>query len=456
MRMDRKVNLTEGSIIRGMSKLAFPIMGTSLIQMAYNLTDMIWIGRVSSNAVAAVGAAGMYLWLANGFATIPRMGAQVKAAHALGAKDEEKAQDYARAAFQIGTVLFLLVTVVYVGLNRPLIGFFKLNQESVVQDARAYLVIIGLGMVFSFMNQIFTGIFTALGMSLVTFRSTLVGLGANIVLDPVFIFGVGPVPKLGVAGAALATVLAQGIVFLMFLRNARRTALVFSNLRLRKKSVRKDVADVVRIGLPVAIQNTIFSSLSMIIARLVAGWGDAAVAVQKVGSQIESISWMMADGFATAVNAFVAQNHGAKKKERIRKGYFTALGIMASWGLFTSFLLITFPEFFFRIFISEAEILPMGVDYLRILGVSQLFMCLESTSAGSFQGLGKPVPPTVVGVLGNTARIPMAVLFSATALGLNGIWWSISISSVAKGLVVTLWFLFLLRRYLRGKRETAV
>ena len=182
--MDRKVNLTEGPILKGLAKLAFPIMGTSLIQMAYNLTDMIWIGRVSSNAVAAVGAAGMYLWMANGFATIPRMGAQVKAAHALGAGDEEKARDYARAAFQIGTVLFLLVTLVYVAGNRPLIGFFKLNQESVVQDARAYLVIVGLGMIFSFMNQIFTGIFTALGMSLVTFRSTLIGLGANIVLDP--------------------------------------------------------------------------------------------------------------------------------------------------------------------------------------------------------------------------------------------------------------------------------
>src|SRR5699024_5334219 len=120
------------------------------------------------------------------------------------------------------------------------------NQESVVQDARAYLVIVGLGMIFSFMNQIFTGIFTALGMSLVTFRSTLIGLGANIVLDPVFIFGVGPIPDLGVAGAALATVLAQGIVFAMFLRNAGRTALIFSGLGLRRKSSRQDVLDVVR------------------------------------------------------------------------------------------------------------------------------------------------------------------------------------------------------------------
>lgn len=97
----------------------------------------------------------------------------------------------------------------------------------------------------------------------------------------------------------------------------------------------------------------------------------------------------------------------------------------------------------------------MGVDYLRILGLSQLFMCIESTSAGAFQGLGKPLPSTVTGVLGNAARIPMAIAFSATVLGLNGIWWSISISSIAKGIVVTVWFWFVLRSYMKSCLETA-
>ena len=91
----------------------------------------------------------------------------------------------------------------------------------------------------------------------------------------------------------------------------------------------------------------------------------------------------------------------------------------------------------------------MGVDYLRILGVSQLFMCLEITSAGAFQGLGKPMLPTFAGVIGNAARIPMAIALSATALGLNGIWWSISISSIAKGVVVPVCFIMTLRKYLR-------
>lgn len=447
--MKQRVNLLEGSIPKALAKLAFPIMGTSLIQMAYNMTDMIWLGRESSNAVAAVGAAGMYLWLANGIATVPRLGGQVKVAHALGAGERERAAEYARAAIHIGLIMIVLCTFIYTVFNRGLIDFFRLNQESVVQDARIYLIIVGIGMFFSFMNQIMTGMFTAMGSSIITFRSTTVGLVANIVLDPVLIFGIGPFPVMGVAGAAIATVLAQAIVFGMFLLAARKDTVLFHQIHLLTKSRFAVWKDIGQIGCPVAVQNIIFSSLSMIIARLIAGWGDAAVAVQKVGSQIESISWMMADGFATAVNAFVAQNHGAGKKERIKKGYQTAAILMACWGAFTSMVLIFCPGIIFKIFIAEEAVLPMGVDYLRILGFSQLFMCLEITSSGAFQGLGKPMLPTVAGVIGNTARIPMAMVLSATALGLNGIWWSISISSIAKGIVVPLCFIVVLRRYMK-------
>ena len=191
----------------------------------------------------------------------------------------------------------------------------------------------------------------------------------------------------------------------------------------------------------------------MVIARLVAGWGDLAIASQKVGGQIESISFMTAEGFGTAVNAFTAQNYGAKKAQRIKQGYLTAMRIMLVWGLFTTFVLIVFPAQLFRIFITDASVLPIGVSYLRIMGYSQLFLCVEIASAGAFQGLGKPLPPTVTGILGNLARIPMALLLSATALGLDGVWWSITISSCAKGIVCFTWFVIILRRFLRKVSE---
>ena len=451
--MKRNVDLLEGPIAGSMARLAFPIMGTSLIQMAYNMVDMIWIGRVSSNAVAAVGAAGMYMWLANGITTIPRIGGQVTVGQSLGAMDKDAAIDYVRASLRMGTLLGIIYGIICVLFAGPLIGFFKLNSPEVINDAEIYLVITCGAIVFSFLNQVFTGILTAMGNTMAAFRATTIGLIINLVLDPVLIFGFGPIPRMGVTGAALATVFAQIIVFALYIATVWSEPVIFQHIHLTQRAEKQHVRDIVRIGFPPAVQDALFSGISMVIARLIAGWGDAAVAVQKVGSQIESISWMAAGGFSTAVNAFVAQNYGAGKRDRIKKGYKTAMGIMALWGIFTSFILIAFPEFFFRIFITEKDVLPMGVDYLRIIGILEFFMCMEITTAGAFQGFGKTVPPSVTGIVFNTLRIPGAMLLSSTVLGLNGVWWTLSLSCVLKGLVLPEWFLIIFVKYYKSGRK---
>ncbi len=410
-KMKKKIDLLEGPIAGTLAKLAFPIMGTSLIQMGYNLVDMIWIGKLGSGAVAAVGAAGMFMWLANGVTTIPKIGGQVTVAQKLGSNETEEAAEYGRCALKMGAFLGILYGILSVLFSSQMIGFFQLNHKEVIQDARTYLLITCGLVVFSFLDQVIGGILAAMGNTVTTFRVTTVGLLINLVLDPVLIFGIGPIPGMKVAGAAAATVLAQMIVFVLYLKAvwdpvlifgigpipgmkvagaAAATVLaqmivfvlylkavwnepvIFKNLHLMKRSRKEHVRNIVKIGFPSAVQDALFSAISMVIARLVARWGDAAVAVQKVASQIESISWMMAGGFSTAVNAFIAQNYGAGKIERIKKGYRTALTIMGAWGIFTSMLLWIFPKFFFSIFITEPDVIPMGVDYLRIIGISEL------------------------------------------------------------------------------------
>lgn len=450
--MKRNVNLLEGSIAGAMTKLALPIMGTSLIQMAYNLTDMIWIGRISSNAVAAVGAAGMYVWLSGGFSALARMGGQVLMGQALGAGKDKEAVCYARAALLLGLFFGLLFGFVSITANQSLIGFFRLNSEDVVRSARWYLMIACGGIVFNFINQILTGLLTAMGNSMVTFRSTTIGLLINLVLDPVLIFGIGPFPRLEAAGAAIATVFAQIIVFAVYLISIRKEPLLFSGLKVWEASGISYIREIILVGLPTAVQSLLFTGISMIIARMIAGWGDAAVAVQKVGSQIESISWMTAEGFGSAVNAFTAQNYGAGKKDRVKKGCFTAMRIVLIWGCFTTFVLSVFPETLFRIFITEKEIIPMGADYLRILSVSQLFMCTEMAAAGTFQGLGKTMPPSLTSIILTALRIPMAAFLASTVLQLNGIWWSISISSILKGIILPAGLLISFKR-LEKKKE---
>lgn len=451
--MKENINLLEGPVLPNLTKLALPIMATSLVQMAYNMVDMIWIGRVSSGAVAAVGAAGMYMWLANGLSTLSKIGGQIKVGHSLGAKNVKEAKEYATSAVQLSIIYALLYTLVLLLFAKPFIHFLGLNGRTVIADGITYLRIVSFGILFSFLNQVLTGLFTAMGNSRISFRATAVGLVINMILDPLFIYGYGPIPSLGVAGAAIATVLAQAVVTLLFVAACLKDETLFAGMRILSKPNTKDMKEINKIGLPISIQSMMFTGISMILSRMVASFGDNAVAVQKVGSQIESISWMTAEGFSAAVNSFVAQNHGAKAFKRVKHGYHISMAVVMAWGIFCTVVLIGFPEVIFKVFIPDESILNMGVSYLRILGFSQLFMCMEIATQGAFSGLGKTIPPSVVSITFTTARIPMAFALSATVLGLNGIWWSLTISSIIKGILLVGWFaIFLVRYEKRGVR----
>lgn len=446
--MEKSINLLEGKILPSLTKLALPIMATSVVQMAYNMTDMIWIGKIGSNAVAAVGAAGMYMWLFNGLVTIAKLGGQVKVGHALGAKKNQDAVSYAQNTIQLGMIFGALVGIISIVFAPLLIGFFHFHNPEVISGAKIYLRFTSGLILFSFLNQIFTGIITAMGDSKTPFKATTIGLVINIFLDPLLIFGVGPFPRMGVTGAAMATVTAQAVVTGVFLFSMSKETVIFRNIRLLKKPERKSVKEIVEIGFPSAMQSMFFQSICMVIARMIAQFGDAGVAVQEVGSQVESISWMTSDGFAAAINAFIAQNIGAGNKERVKRGYTEVMKIVLIWGIFCTLLLVYFAEPIFRIFIQEESVVPMGVSYLKIIGASQLFMCMEITTTGAFSGLGKTVPPSVTGIIFTVARIPLALILINTALGLDGIWWSIAISTFCKGTIISIWFVVYLKKHL--------
>ena len=274
------------------------------------------------------------------------------------------------------------------------------------------------------------------------------GLVSNVIADPLLIFGIGPFPALGVAGAAVATVLAQMLVFILFLFAIKKKHPLYHSLRLTMPRPFQYYTQIIRIGLPLSLQDMLFSCCSMLIARFVAGYGDGAVAAQKVGTQVESLSWMAADGFMAAINAFISQNYGAGQLDRVKAGYRSIMKIVAVWGTFCTLLLVLLPEPIFQIFLKDADVLPIGIDYLRIMGYSQLFMCAEITTAGAFGGLGNTVPPSVESILLTCMRIPLLLILTKTPLGLSGIWWSISISSILKGIFLVSWYLIYQRHLL--------
>jgi len=437
-------DLTQGNILKTITMLSLPIMAQSFIQMAYNMTDMLWIGRVGAGAVASVGTAGFLIWFSFAFIIIAKIGAEVGVAQSIGKKDNLLARDFARNALQLTIMFGFLYTIAMIIFSQHLIGFFRLGDTKVIEQAISYLKIVSWGIIFTFVNPVLSGIYNGMGNSKTPFYINAVGLVINIVLDPILIF----VFNFGVDGAAYATVVSQAVVTLIFIMLFRSKFAPFEDFHFFKKPIPSVLKKIFAFGTPIGVQSGLFTLFATLIARIIAQWGPVPIAVQKVGSQIEAISWMTASGFSTALSSFVGQNFGAKQWDRIAKGYFTTIALAGTIGIFASFMLIFFAEPIFVVFIpNDPEALRLGTDYLRILGFSQLFMTLEITSQGAFNGLGKTLSPSLVSILFTGSRLPLALVLSAsTVLGLNGVWWSISITSIFKGVILTgLFIAFLIR-----------
>jgi putative MATE family efflux protein len=446
-------DLTQGNITKKLVSVALPIMGTSFLQMAYNIVDMIWIGKVGSDSVAAVGTAGYFMWLSMALITLAGVGSDVNVAQRLGAKDSQGANKFAVTSFSFALVMGLIYCVVLLLFRTSMIGFFQLGDPLVEQMGSQYLQIIALGMPFAFMNPILSGMYNASGLSKIPFRVNSIGLALNLVLDPLFIFGL----NMGVRGAALATIMSQMTatsIFVYLLVKGNRPYEGFSFRLMPRVSALKKM---IKISLPVSIQSGMFTLIAMFVARIVADFGTTAIAVQKVGTQVEAISYMTANGFGAALSAFTGQNLGAGQKKRVIKGFKSAGRIIIVIGVITSLTLFVGAEFIFGLFIDEQPALAMGTTYFRILSFSQLFMCVEITLAGGFNGLGKSLPPAIISIGFNALRIPAAFFLATyTALQLNGVWWAISFSSVFKGTAIVIVLLFVIRQLKKEKQPVKI
>ena len=440
-------NLTKGPILKTLAKLAIPIMASSFLGTLYNITDMAWIGLLGSKAVAGVGVGGMFTWLSQGLAAMARMGGQVQVAQCIGRGERDRAHGFAQAAVQLATLMGMAYAVISLVFTRQMVAFFQLTDPEAQTAALSYTKIACGLIVFSFLTLTMTGLYTAQGDSKTPFLANLIGLVTNMILDPVLILGPGPFPKLGVVGAAIATVTAQAIVMMMMILGViiQKKENVLKGIRLTAKIPKEYLGGLCRIGIPTAIQGMAYCAISMVLTRMVSAYGAEAVATQRVGGQIESISWNTADGFAAALNAFIAQNYGAGKMERVRKGYRASLWTVGIWGLLISFVFICFPQAIADIFFHEPKAVATAVGYLVIIGFSEAFMCVELTTVGALSGLGRTRLCSIISITFTSARIPLAIILGGL-IGLSGIWWALSITSIIKGIIFTCTFLWITRK----------
>ncbi len=423
----KKVDLTKGKVMQVLVALALPIMGSSLLQFTYNLVDMLWIGRLGSDAVASIGSSSFFTALGYAINALIMIGTGIKVAHSIGKEDAEEAKDYIHAGMILSGVIGLIYAVVLLVFGKNFIGFLQLNNEAVEKAAYSYLAWSSPMLFFGFFNNVFSRIFASLGNTKSALKISAVGIVINIVLDPILIYGLG----WGVSGAAIATLVANMAMFGMY----QVVGGSFLRFDFRKKVDMVKIKEITILGTPIAFQRILFTLINIMLAKLIATFGANAVAAQKIGVQIESITYMVTGGLNGAVASFIGQNYGAKKYDRLHKGYQTAIGIGVIYAAISSMIFWVFPETLVSLFVKETATITIAATYLRVIAYSQIFNAMEMVSNGFLTGIGKPKIPSYVSVIFTALRLPMAYI-CVSYLGVNGIWWSITISTILKGSVL--------------------
>jgi putative MATE family efflux protein len=414
-------------------RLALPAVGTTLFQVLFNITDTFWVGRtLGPEALAAVSLASYTVWVIVSIGDLVGVGLTAVASRRHGEGDPERA---ARAAGTALVMAVLLGLVVAVGGTAALPAIFRLMeaQGHVAELAREFLVIQLVGSVLIYGYYVVTAAFRSAGDT----RTPFVLLGAsvllNLVLDPVMILGLGPMPALGVYGAALATVLTRGLGFIVGLELLRRRGGIRLEFRF---PVARTIA---RIGLPTMVTGVLFSAIYMWLVRIVGRFGTPAIAALGVGHKIEGVSYMTCIGFGLAAETIVGQNLGAGQPARARRAGWMTAHMAAVAPAVAALMFVLVPDALVGVFTGDAAVIAAAVPYLLAAAPAQLVMAYENALEGALSGAGYTFF-TMVAVVGISAlRVPLAEIV-AGSFGLVGVWWMLALTAMARaGAMTALW-----------------
>lgn len=425
-------DLTKGSVLKHLIKFSIPMLLGNLLQALYNTVDSIWVGRfIGAKALGAVSVSFPIIFILVSMVMGITMATTVLVAQYAGAKDEKMISKTINNSFLLLFAAAIAVTIIGIIFNRKILMLIN-TPEDIIDYAASYLNIFFVGLIFMFGYNVFSSVLRGLGDSRTPLRFLIVSTVTNIVLDPLFILGVGPIPKMGVKGAALATVLSQALSFFLALRylNNNNHILRFklSELRFDRELTKKTL----KIGLPTGIQQTVVSFGLIIMTGIINSFGSDTVAAFGAAVNIDNFAHLPAMSLGLAVSAVTGQNIGAGKKERVREAYKWGSILTAAISACIVAVAMIVPEAFLRFFTNEKQVLEIGSQYLRIVGISYIPFSLMFITNGILRGAGDVIPTMVFSIVSLwIIRIPLAKYLSSFGnLGSKGVWVAISVSSI--------------------------
>lgn len=393
--MQRKLGaqqITEGVIWKQLLLYFFPILLGTFFQQMYNTVDTIIVGRfVGTQALAAVGSTSALISLVTGFFTGLSTGATVLLSQFYGANDRKGIHDSLHTGVGLSIVLGLLITTLGLSFGPQLLVLMQ-TPENCLEQATLYMSIYFSGAVFSMVYNMGAGILRAMGDSRRPTIFLMITCFVNIVADLFFVV----VLKMGVAGAAVATVFSQAVSAVMVLVVLRRLpegeAFRFRQIRMDPKLMRR----ILFVGIPAGLQFVTFDLANLLIQSGINTFGDVTVAAWTAYSKTDALTWMISGAFGVSITTFVGQNFGAQKYDRIRRSVWVCMGMSVVLVGLLSVAEISFREIILGIYTTDLEVIRVGA-YLMLWTVpfNFIFMPVE-VFAGAMRGTGYSVIPTVI------------------------------------------------------------
>jgi putative MATE family efflux protein len=434
-----EVDLTSGSIGKPMFYLALPIVVTNLLQTAYNLADTFWVGQYSTNALAAISFAFPMIFLLISLGMGLAVAGSVLVAQHTGAGEDREAE---YAASQ--TVAFAVVVSTVLGLA----GYFLVDdlllifgaEPAVHELATEYMRIISLGLPAMFGFFIFISLMRGYGDTITPMKVMFGSVVLNIALDPFVIFGWGPFPELGIAGAALAT------IFSRVLATAVGLYIMFTGtygVRIRLRDMRPDLPfakKILDIGAPATVEGTGRAISVNLILIIVGMFPTTIVAAYGIGIRVFSVIFLPAIAVGQGVETMTGQNIGAEKPDRAGKATrFAAtamFGILAAMGV----LIFLAAGPVVGVFTDDPEVVRVGAEFLYWVAPTFGFIGVMRAYTGSFRGAGKTLTSAAISVtMLGVIRFPLAWVASQS-MGSSGIWLAFAVSNVLGALIAFGWY----------------
>lgn len=436
------INYTEGSIARASFLLAVPMILEMAMESVFAIVDIFFVAGLGAEAVAAVGLTEAVISLLYAIAIGISMAATAMVARRIGEQNPDAAARVAGQAIWIGAIISMLVGVLghwyYADILRLMGG-----DESLISTSASYTQIMLSGsftIVFLFLNN---AVFRGAGDASIAMRALVLANGINIILDPILIYGWGPIPGMGVAGAAIATNIGRGIGILYQLyflcTRGNRLQILWRHLALQPGIVMQ----LLRISVGGIAQYLIATASWVFLMRLVAQHGNDAVAGYTIAIRVVIFVLLPSWGLSNAVATLVGQNLGAGKADRAEKTVWQIARYNLVYMVSVALILIFFPTWVMSFFSDQADVVQNGIQSLRILSYGFVFLAIGSVVTQAYNGAGDTMTPTWINVFAFwVVQVPLAwSLTTAAGWGPEGVYWSVFIADMTMSLVGTWLFM---------------